>query len=370
MRMTQRLSGLEAMRGLAAILVAWNHAVFLQFDPALDGWALPYSYLAVDLFFLLSGFVLSRAFEGRMPGAAAFAMMRFKRLWLPVACGTGLGAIYYVLAGMGVLVWSVHLAAGLAILPLLGFAFLFNAPAWSIFFELFANFAHALTLNRVGDRALGVMVAACGLVLLLSGTEHGMDVGQGDKFWMGFVRVLFSYGIGILVYRLNGDRTWTSPHVAWPILGAYCLAIALYPDVLGGQAEVLFIAILHPAILLCVLSLQDNRLATILGAYSFPLYAIHYPVQMLATGAAMPWWNTLAVSMAVSAVAGLAIDRRFRAAFQPGPWPGRRLSEQAARRSGSEPPTSSLLDGGDGGGNGGVLVERRGIDDESVVRGD
>ena len=317
--MTQRLSGLEALRGVAALLVAWNHAVFLQFDPALARWAMPYSYLAVDLFFLLSGYVLSRAFEGRMPGTAAFAAMRFRRLWLPVACGTGLGAFYYVVAGMGLLEWSAHLAAGLAILPLMGFAFLFNAPAWSIFFELFANAAHALTLGRVSNSVLGAIVAACGLVLLSSGPQYGMDVGQGDKFWLGFPRVLFSYGLGILLHRLNGDRTWISYRVAWPMLGAYCLAIALYPDILGGAAEMLFVAVVHPALLLSVLSLQDSRVARTLGAYSFPLYAMHYPVQMLAAGVGLAWWNALAVSLAVCAVAGLAIDHRFRSALQVRP---------------------------------------------------
>ena len=313
--MAGRLSGLEAVRGVAALMVAWEHAGMF------GGYRTPASalydmgFLAVDLFFLLSGFVLARTYEHRMPGAVTFLCKRFARLWLPVAAGVMLGACYYALVGTPADEMALHLALGLAILPLVGGAIMFNPPAWSIFFELFANFAHALALKRLSNKALGGIVALCAAVLMGSMDAKGINVGFNEYWWMGIPRVIMSYALGILIWRLNGDRAMVPGGVVWPMMAVYALVVALFPHWLGGGAQLAFVLLVNPLVLLASLGMKDSRAAVMLGAYSFPLYALHYPAQMLASSAGADWAGALVASLAISLGIGLLIDPRFRAAL-------------------------------------------------------
>src|SRR5690606_9603166 len=98
--MAGRLHGLDALRGVASILVLCFHVIGLfgqwrVFDRA---------WLAVDFFFMLSGFVMARTYESAMRdkrlGAIAFFRVRYRRLWAPVAFGTMLGIAFHVFAGL------------------------------------------------------------------------------------------------------------------------------------------------------------------------------------------------------------------------------------------------------------------------------
>ena len=71
---TGRFVGLDGLRGMAALAVFVHHAP----DKALDQ-LLPSSYLAVDLFFLLSGFVLTYAYERQLTdGLSVIEFMRIR----------------------------------------------------------------------------------------------------------------------------------------------------------------------------------------------------------------------------------------------------------------------------------------------------
>jgi peptidoglycan/LPS O-acetylase OafA/YrhL len=54
-------SALDAMRGIAAVSVVFYHAGIHSGLPLL-----PHAYLAVDLFFVLSGFVIAHAYEEKL----------------------------------------------------------------------------------------------------------------------------------------------------------------------------------------------------------------------------------------------------------------------------------------------------------------
>src|SRR5690348_12833235 len=88
----KRLNGLDALRGVAALVVAFHHLSVISVSRGLG--ELP--FLAVDLFFVISGFVMARTYEERLQTTLStprFILLRYKRLWLPLAIGTMLGMI-------------------------------------------------------------------------------------------------------------------------------------------------------------------------------------------------------------------------------------------------------------------------------------
>src|ERR1700722_12878203 len=90
-------SGLDGLRGVAALFVAMRHISFFH-NLGVHG-----GYLAVDLFFVLSGFVIANAYEARLaggPSAPRFLVLRYVRLWPVYALGAGLGLIAAALQGL------------------------------------------------------------------------------------------------------------------------------------------------------------------------------------------------------------------------------------------------------------------------------
>lgn len=134
---TERLGGLDMLRGVAALSVAFLH-VPLAF-PAVDT---PFTkaYLAVDFFFMLSGFVLTRTYQPRFAaglGAARFMSLRFKRLWPTIA----VGAVFGLISAIGAYTpekLALLFAMNLALVPYIfggGKAAVFplNGAFWSVF---------------------------------------------------------------------------------------------------------------------------------------------------------------------------------------------------------------------------------------------
>ena len=315
MAMNDRLHGLEAVRGIAAIIVAWTHAQILSGSQAPAALWFDKGYLAVDLFFILSGFVLCRAFEGRMPSPRTFLQIRFVRLWGLVAIGVAFGALHYAVRGEDLLMLFPHLAAGLLILPVIGFAIFLNPPAWSIFFELVANTLHAAAFDRIGNGVLLALIGLCGVILMRFTYAEGLDVRHDIYFLLGIPRVVMSYCLGIVLCRINRDQRWVPAHWAWPVIFAFPVLVAAAGLLLPPQLEVLAVLIVGPAVILGSLSLKTSPVAVFLGAISFPLYAVHFPLQLLCIMWGTGFWATLGLSLIGSTLVALVCDRRSRAAL-------------------------------------------------------
>lgn len=283
-----RLPLLDALRGIAAIAVVLHH------EPMLYGSEGPFTraYLAVDFFFMLSGLVLTLAFEPKLRAGLApprFLAMRLARLWPVLAVGVVIGA-----AGFWWHYGPRHLPAlALASLLLLpwplgrGGLFRLDGPQWSVSYEVLANIVHALLLWRLSNRALLGFALACGALLAWQASLWG-SVGMGDatpNWWGGFARVGYGYGLGIWLGRqwaAGGGRI--APWLAWsaaallpltlltakwwplPTVAGDLLAIfVLFPPALWGAAQV-------------ALSGWPARAADALGRLSYPVYAVHGPV--------------------------------------------------------------------------------------------
>ena len=77
-----RFEALDSLRGIAALGVAWGHF----YGPPIAGGTRQFAfYLLVDLFFVLSGFVLAHRYLDEMLDRRVtlkeFAVHRFARLW-------------------------------------------------------------------------------------------------------------------------------------------------------------------------------------------------------------------------------------------------------------------------------------------------
>ena len=284
------------MRGVAALIVAGYHADVLWGFKAGSG------YLAVDLFFVLSGFVLAHAYDSRFErGMTAGEFMRIRLIRLYplyllglVAVTTAILADYLVAKHVS---WTPR---GLAESLLLSFGFLptppgiapresiypLNTPAWSLAFELVVNLAWALTWRHLSNRVLTVIVIVAGVALVAVSSAFGsLDVGwTWPSLLAGFPRVTFSFLLGVLLLRLRRGGALRMIHVpAIMPLAAILILLMIQPAAhLRPAYDLTCVVILFPLLMLAsAQSPPQGRLALVFGftgAISYALYALHFPI--------------------------------------------------------------------------------------------
>jgi len=253
-------------------------------------------YLAVDLFFLMSGFVIASAYEARLGDGwrvSEFLIVRLKRLWPLYALGVVLGVACFLgirwLRPDAAFAFPPMPVAAAALLSLIfvpqiapygGPAFPFNSASWSLSVEIVGNVVYALIARSLGMRML-MLLCAIGLaglaVLWLRAGDLDVGVSPGSIAG-GYVRFLFSFPLGILMYRLHaaGRLPKLSPPAWLP------LALAAFAFVGWHGADLFIAAVLFPAILMMSLSNPVSpRVGSVFawaGAVSYPLYILHPPL--------------------------------------------------------------------------------------------
>lgn len=290
-----RLSGLDALRGIAALGVMAMH-VDGQFALGLGLGKLA---LGVDLFFMMSGYVMARTYETglakRTLTVRRFMGIRWRRLWLTLAIGTLIGVPVAVLRHPLDIDFFVALALGLAMLPAFGTAlplFAFNVPAWSIFYELVGNLVHGLALARASTRSMLVLVAIIAVTLPTMTYGELWPVGsERSMFLTTFLRFFLSYLIGIALFRSFRDQP-PKDLLPIPVFALAVIAAVFLPPVLC-------VMIAFPAMILSALAMKTAHWADWSGQFSYPLYATHLPVielvRVAGGGAALASGMALAV---------------------------------------------------------------------------
>ena len=283
-RTADRLVALDGLRGIAAIVV-----LMLHFDD-LSGVSgvFAHGYLAVDFFYMLSGFVLVRLME-RSPAAhhpLRVMAARIARLWPLMAVGLLIGLVTHALVwGMGPVLPLLALA--LFYVPRLSgntMTFPLNQPQWSLQVELVANALHLLVLRRMSSRALLLLSALFWVVLLPATLREGsLQFGsQGDDWLFGFARAGFAYPVGIVLGRACLHRArapvrwWLPPAVLLTILIAP--SIPGLPDSLMDSLALLLLPLVLVAGARAQVPAEIAPRLTWLGSISFPLYATHFPI--------------------------------------------------------------------------------------------
>ena len=221
---------LDGLRGVAALLVIWYH-VFEAFATSPIDQKFNHGYLAVDFFFILSGFVIGYAYDDRWKMTMTvkdFVKRRLIRLHPMVVMGAVLGAITFCIQGceqwdgtrVSISMVMVAMLLNLFLIPAVpgtgpevrgnGEMYPLNGPSWSLFFEYIGNILYALFIRRLSTKALTILVVIAGIGLAsfsifnLSGNYHlGVGWSMIDYNLIGgFLRMLFAFSIGLLMSRI------------------------------------------------------------------------------------------------------------------------------------------------------------------------
>ena len=291
---------LDGIRGLAAILVAIFHT-----QPFFGSERFEESYLAVDIFFLLSGVVIANAYEQRLLSGLEtwrFALMRVVRIYPLYVLGCMITVLSMV-SGIGESTDAKTLLSSLAlalfILPgtISEHAFPLNGPSWSLFFEILANIFYAGFVRFLNVRNLIriMCVSVLGIILgLYLGHTHAIDFGWTLKGWpFGIFRVGYSFFAGVLIYRsfksgacpVNIHRRQGSfiPITIVALVGV--LLTSSPPAALHPYFDSLMVFIIFPAIIYAALFFEPvgiiARVFQFLGTISYAVYALHWPLAYL-----------------------------------------------------------------------------------------
>ena len=314
---------LDALRGAAALMVVWYH--FFEGFAFAEGTAITtfnHGHLGVDLFFMLSGFVISYAYDDRWQRTPnpltlkEFFKRRLIRLHPMLIMGAVIGLITFLLQG-GVkwdgtptpMSWSiVALVLTMFFIPAYpgapydlrgnGEMFSLNGPSWSLFFEYIGNLLYALFIRHLGNRALAVLTAALGVAWcwFVTTDVSGYDmIGIGwtldtVNFFGGLLRMLFPFSLGMVMARnFKPVKIKGIFWIAWAVLFglfsvpafAKCGAVSI-----NGLYEFACILFVFPAIVWLAASGEttgkiSSAFCKFLGDISYPLYIVHYPVMYL-----------------------------------------------------------------------------------------
>lgn len=302
---------LDGLRGVAAIIVVLFHILetFTGGDHAKQ--IINHGYLAVDFFFVLSGFVIGYAYDDRWGKMSLgdFFKRRLIRLHPMIIVGMLIGAATFYLQDCYFFPAIAQTPVGKMVLVLvIGFTLIpvghsldirgwtemhpLNGPAWSLFFEYIGNILYALFIRKLSNTVLAILVAVAGaaLIHLAVSSPHGDVIGGWSvdpvQLRIGFTRLLYPFLAGLLLSRIvkpgqiKNAFTWASlilfVFLAIPRVGA---AETVW---MNGLYDSLTIILIFPLVVYIGASGDLNtrlasKLSRFLGDISYPLYIIHYP---------------------------------------------------------------------------------------------
>lgn len=354
-----RYAILDGLRGVAALVVILFHG-FETYIPFFGTQHINHGYLAVDFFFVLSGFVIGYAYDDRWDRMStwSFFKRRLIRLHPMVVAGTLFGAClfffgesdYFSLIG-GIEPWKFFLCIvlGLLMIPAgtgldirgWGETNSLNGPNWSLTFEYIGNILYAFVLRRLPTVVLGMLCVASAFLtmnLALGWDVFGFfaqpkyDVIGGwsitpDQMYVGFSRLLYPFLCGLLISRLL-PKFITKENPSGSPLGirggfwwASLLLVVLFavPQIGGkscvadGLYQVFAIVVMFPVIVLIGAGSKttDKRSAKwceTLGNLSYPLYITHFPLMYMqmawvSSHKDSPVWHHVVLNLGILLVA-------------------------------------------------------------------
>jgi peptidoglycan/LPS O-acetylase OafA/YrhL len=305
--MAKQIRALTGVRGLAALAVVIYH-IHAQHDAPwfkdMKGvlWdVMLHGYLAVDLFFVLSGFVMALSYGNfsrdgwTKRNYGIFLMRRFGRVYPLYAFVLCVIAVPILLGlSHSTEITGKGLLMNLALIQSWGFGDSINPFSWSISTEFAAYLLFPLLTLLTFKGGWTQMAAVCAVafaticMISLTQTPPEVDARDGplDIFWvpgqLPLLRCLGEFTFGLATYRLSLDATvrrWMGHTTAACLVTIFILVALLLP-----HADVLLV-LLMPALLL-VLASGDNfaarvmgsRVAFFLGEISYSLYLVHGPL--------------------------------------------------------------------------------------------
>ena len=303
---------LDALRGIAAIMVVMMHGFEVFCKGNYHEMIINHGYLAVDFFFMLSGYVMAHAYDDRWDTmtVANFFKRRLIRLHPLIIVGSILGALLFYfqdaaifpkIATTSVSQLLLVMVIGLTLIPIptsmdiRGWNEMhpLNGPSWSLFFEYIANLLHVFVLRKLSKPVLSIAVVLAGMALCnlaIFGKQGDLIGGwsiEPAQLLVGFTRLLFPYMAGMLLRRAIKVESNRNTF----FLSALLLILALsIPRLCGndklwlnGLYESFVIIIVFPLIIYLgaigkVAGKFTNTACVFMGNISYPLYITHFPL--------------------------------------------------------------------------------------------
>ena len=311
---------LDGLRGVAALLVVLYHFGEGFATSPVDQ-MMNHGYLAVDFFFVLSGFVIGYAYDSRWKNGNMtpwrFMLRRIIRLHPMVVLSVVLGALAFIIQGS--VKWDgspvplhavmLSLLMGLFLIPSApgafpevrgnGEMFPLVGPSWSLFFEYIGSILYGFWLHSLSRKGLVavLIISAIGLASCafanISGAYHiGFGWSMADYgFLGGFFRLSFSFTAGLLLSRnfrkinIRG-AFWLCAAIIAAVLSCPYVGSSTEPSILNAAYDIAATFFIFPAVVYlgaCGMTSDSFSGATceFLGRLSYPLYIIHYPAMYL-----------------------------------------------------------------------------------------
>jgi peptidoglycan/LPS O-acetylase OafA/YrhL len=319
--------------------------------------------MAVDFFFVLSGFIMSytyaASFLSGRPGAYADFLGRRVARIVPLHVAvillvTALAAVSVAVSGANIFFdttsFPADFIANLLLLPGLGFGANFNGPSWSISTEIVAYLLFPLLVACMFSRSRLLTAASAGAALfflvLLAAQTPRLELSY-DGSPESLVRCLTEFSLGMLAYRAYASgrfRVLATDGAAFGLVAACIVSLLLRIDLPA--------ALMFPPLVLAFATnrgragrLMEMRIPYFLGVISYSIYLIHNPLRPIesevvqwALGTNLPRWEAV-----VFAIAGTISVVPFAwAAFELVERPGRSFvrrliaAKAAAGKGGSQ----------------------------------
>jgi len=284
---------LESLRGLAAFAVALFHFKTNSF--LTDNPFIRHSYVMVDLFFVLSGFVIALNYWDHLHNFKNVLHFQTKRFWrlYPLHLVT---LLIFLLIECAKYIFSGHYGVNYSAFTLNdGFAFVnnlfltqgflheptFNYPSWSISTEFYAYLVFALLsfIPKLRPVLSGLIVVGSGYYLYLQGGSLSYSLTTP------FVRCLYCFFLGVISYQIRNIVPTLNTLIPTFFLAVSILAVCLTEK----TSMQLYIPVIFSLLVLALAKLQTNThlhkiishsWLLFLGTISYSIYMIH----------ALVWW--------------------------------------------------------------------------------
>jgi peptidoglycan/LPS O-acetylase OafA/YrhL len=283
-----RIAGLDFLRGVASLAVCWFHLTAYRFmtpdGPFYEAVRASgtYAWLGVEVFFVISGFVIPYALHRagyKLSYYPSFILKRLVRLDPPylvsLAVITLLGVAYAAYAGRAVVIEGAGLSWTRVLLHL-GYLNMFfgeewlNPAFWTLAIEFQYYILMGLLFPLLGSRRRGVRLAALALFAAPAFyAEHGTIPGSGAPLSSFIFSFVFLFVMGIVTFQRRAGLAGR---------GEWAALLAL--SAVGALLTVGFAATLAGLFAVAVISLYErkNRVADFFGNISYSLYLLHWPL--------------------------------------------------------------------------------------------
>jgi peptidoglycan/LPS O-acetylase OafA/YrhL len=328
---------LDGLRAAGAQLVVVRHlGEFFGY------FRVPESFLAVDLFYLVSGLVLANAYGQRLKGGAmnlrVFFITRIIRLYPLYIFGLAIGLAAALLnmhhdphSWWTPLKVFEAVVTGLFLVPMLpglqANGTSLDGPTWTLVPEIVSNMAWASTIRWVRIIAIGLaLLAGAAGVIWAELHFRTLDVGfSAEQLWGGIARAGYSFFAGVVVYAVVRDRRIDSNIVPW-------ICILVLTAILGWQYgwpllpkfkaafEIIAVIVIFPVLVAVAACFEPGsrtaRVFALIGRASWGVYILHEPVARLMEETIMPHGRLPAVvPVAVSGIGFLVLVNFMAWAF-------------------------------------------------------